>query len=62
MLSQYNNKEMFYSVAFYSYKIILTEYNYEIYDKKLLIILKTFKNWQLKLKKLVISIIILTNH
>ena len=44
MFSQYNNKEMFYLVAFYNYKMILIEYNYEIYDKKLLIILKTFKN------------------
>ena len=45
MFSQYNNKEVLYSVAFYNYKIILTEYNYKIYNKKLLIILKTFKNW-----------------
>ena len=44
MFSQYNNKEVFYLVAFYSYKIILTKYNYEIYNKKLVITLKTFKN------------------
>ena len=44
IFSQYNNKEVLYSLAFYNYKIILIEYNYEIYNKKLLIILKTFEN------------------
>ena len=44
ILLQYNNKQVLYLVAFYSYKIILIECNYKIYNKKLLIILKTFKN------------------
>ena len=41
---QYSNDRLLYPIAFYSYKILDTEYNYEIYDKELLAIVKCFKN------------------
>ena len=39
ILSQKNDDSVLYSVTFYSKNLLLTECNYEIYDKKLLIII-----------------------
>jgi len=39
VLSQYNDKKTLHSVVFYSKNLSLAECNYEIYDKKLLIII-----------------------
>ncbi len=50
ILSQYNNKRVLHSMIFYSKSMILTEINYYIYDKKLLIIIQCFEHWWLKLK------------
>ena len=36
-------------IVFYSKRMILAEYNYDIYDKELLTIVKVFKEWQPKL-------------
>ncbi len=44
MLSQYDDENVLHSVAFYSKSMILTECNYHIYDKKLLIIIQCFKH------------------
>jgi len=40
VLSQYNNEENFYFVIFYNKNLLLTKCNYEIYNKKLLIIVR----------------------
>ncbi len=39
ILSQYNDENVLYSVAFYSKNMIFAECNYHIYDKKLLVII-----------------------
>ena len=39
MLSQLDNKGIFYLVAFFSWRMSLAECNYEIYDKKLIAII-----------------------
>jgi len=44
VLSQYDDKKTLYSVIFYSKNLSLTECNYKIYDKKLLIIIQVFKH------------------
>ena len=44
VLFQYNNNDSLCPVAFYSKNILLIKYNYHIYDKKLLIIIKCLKN------------------
>ena len=62
VLSQEDDEEVLHSVAFYSHKMLLTECNYEIYNKKLLAIIKTFKNWRPELKGSAISVKILTDH
>ena len=43
VLSQSNEKKNLYSVIFFSSKMFSEEYNYKIYNKELLIIVKAFK-------------------
>ena len=43
VLSQKNNKGVLYLVAYFSKKISSAEYNYEIYDKELLAIIRCFE-------------------
>ncbi len=50
ILSQYNDEKVLHSMIFYSKSMILTEINYHIYDKKLLVIIWCFEHWWLKLK------------
>jgi hypothetical protein len=44
VLSQYDDEEILHSMIFYSKNMISAEYNYEIYDKKLLIIIHCLKH------------------
>ncbi len=44
VLSQYDDKEVLHSIAFYSKNMSSAECNYEIYDKKLLIIIQAFEH------------------
>ena len=43
ILSQYNNKRILRKVACFSIKHISAQYNYEIYDKELITLIKVFK-------------------
>ncbi len=49
-------------MTFYSKSMILAEINYHIYDKKLLVIIRCFKHWQLKLKCTELLIQMFINH
>ncbi len=62
VLSQYDDEDILHSVIFYSKNMIFAEWNYEIYDKKLLIIICCLKHWCLELKCMNISIKIFINH
>jgi len=44
VLSQYDDEEILHSMIFYSKNMISAECNYEIYDKKLLIIIHCLKH------------------
>ncbi len=44
VLFQYDDEEVLHSIAFYSKNMSSAECNYEIYDKKLLIIIRAFKH------------------
>ena len=50
ILFQYDDESVLHSMIFYSKSMILAEINYHIYDKKLLIIIRYFEHWWLKLK------------
>ena len=62
ILSQYDDEKVLHSVAFYSKSMILAECNYHIYDKKLLIIIRCFKHWRLKLEYTELLIQIFIDH
>ncbi len=62
VLSQYDDEDILHSVIFYSKNMIFAECNYEIYDKKLLIIIHCLKHWCSELKCTDISIKIFINH
>ncbi len=62
VLSQYDDEEVLHSIVFYSKNMFFAECNYEIYNKKLLIIIWAFEHWRLKLKLTDISIKMFINH
>ncbi len=62
VLSQYNDEDILHSMIFYSKNMILAECNYEIYDKKLLIIIRCLKHWCSELKCTDILIKIFIDH
>ncbi len=44
VLSQYDDEDVLHSIVFYSKNMSSAECNYEIYDKKLLIIIQAFEH------------------
>jgi len=62
VLFQYDDEEVLHSIAFYSKNMSSAECNYEIYDKKLLIIIRAFKHWRLELKLTDIFIKMFIDH
>ncbi len=62
VLSQYDDEDILHSMIFYSKNMILAECNYEIYDKKLLIIIRCLKHWCFELKCIDILIKIFIDH
>jgi len=62
ILSQYNDEKVLHLMIFYSKSMILTEINYHIYDKKLLVIIQCFKHWWFELKCIKLLIQMFINH
>ena len=62
MLSQYDSNELLHFVTFFFKKMIFAKKNYEIYDKKLLIIIKVFEKWKLELKDFKFFIEVIIDH
>ncbi len=62
ILSQYDENEILHSVAYFSKKHNSIEYNYEIYNKELMIIVHTFKKWWLKLEDFIYFVKMIMNH
>ncbi len=62
VLSQYDDEKTLHSVIFYSKNLSFAECNYEIYDKKLLIIIQVFEHWWSELKLTDISIKTFIDH
>ena len=62
VLSQKNKNDIWRFIIYFFSKMILAECNYEIYDKKLLTIVRVFEKWRLKLKDFKFSIEVISNH
>ena len=62
VLSQPDEKGNLHSVIFFSSKMSLKKCNYEIYNKKLLIIVKAFEEWCFKIYGTADSVTVLTDH
>ena len=62
ILSQYEDDRLLHLVAFFSHKHSPQEINYEIYDKELLAIIKSFKEWRPMLEGAGLLVKILTDH
>ena len=62
VLSQLNKKGNLHPMIFFSSKMSLEKCNYKIYDKEILIIVKTFKEWHFKTYGTADSVIMLINH
>jgi len=62
ILFQYDENEILHSVAYFSKKHNSVECNYKIYDKKLMIIVCTFKKWWSELEDFIYSVKMIMNH
>ena len=62
ILSQYNKDGVLYSVIYFSKWLNPAEYNYKIYNKELLAIIRYFKQWQPKLKSTKFLIKVFSNY
>lgn len=62
VMSQYNDKEVLHLVVFFSKKLLVTECNYEIYDKELLTIICYFEEWRPELEGILLLIKVITDY
>ena len=62
VLLQYDKNDVLCSVVFFSWKLNAAESNYKIYNKKLLMIIQCFEQWQSELKESMFFMKILTNY
>ena len=62
IMSQYDDDELLHSIAFFFKKHTIQKINYEIYDKKLLTIIRAFEKWRSKLKDFDYSIKVFIDH
>ena len=62
VLSQYDKEKIFHFVIYFSKKHFSIECNYEIYDKKLLIIVRAFEKWRSKLKNSIHLVDVIIDH
>ena len=62
ILSQYDENNILHSIIYFSKKHNSIKYNYEIYDKELMIIVRAFEKWRSKLEDFIFSIEVITNH
>ena len=62
VLLQYDKNNVLCSVVFFSQKLNAVKLNYEIYNKKLLMIIQCFKQWWSEFKKSTFFVKILINY
>ena len=62
ILLQHDDNSILHPIAFHSKKHSPAEWNYEIYDKELLVLVRTFEEWRPHLKGSSQPVQVLTNH
>ncbi len=62
VMFQQNDNEQLKFVIYFSFKMLFAKCNYKIYDKKLLVIIRAFEKWRLKLKDTLNLVEIIFNH
>jgi hypothetical protein len=62
ILFQYRDNKILRPITFFSKKHSMTEYNYEIYNKKLLAIIRCFEKWRPELEGTSSPIKVITDH
>ena len=62
ILSQYNKEGVLYPIVYFLKRLSLAKYNYKIYNKELLAIIRYFKQWRPKLKSIKFLIKVLSNY
>jgi hypothetical protein len=62
VLSQYNDDNILHPVAYFSKKHSPVEYNYEIYNKELMAIIRAFEEWHPELQSIINPIRVFSNH
>ena len=62
ILSQYNKNGVLYPIAYFLKQLNPAEYNYKIYNKELLAIIRYFKQWRPKLEDTRFLIKVFSNH
>jgi hypothetical protein len=60
--TQYNDEGILYPVTFFSKKHTPAQYNYEMYDKELMAIIRAFEEWRPELEGGLHPIQVLSNH
>ncbi len=61
-INQSDEKKRLHSITYYNHKLTVAELNYEIHDKKLLVIVNSFKQWRVYLKEFKHQIQVYTDH
>ncbi len=61
-INQSDDKRCLHFIAYYNHKLTIAELNYEIHDKKLLVIVNSFKQWRVYLKEFRHQIQVYTDH
>ena len=62
IMSQYDDNGVLHPVAYFSKKHSPAEYNYEIYDKELMAIIRCFEEWRLELESIPHPIRVLSDY
>ena len=62
ILSQYNKDRVLYPIVYFLKWLNPAKYNYKIYNKELLAIIRYFKQWQFKLKGAKFLIKVFSNY
>jgi RNase H-like domain found in reverse transcriptase len=62
ILSQYNKDRVLHPIAYFSKQLSPAKYNYKIYNKELLAIIRCFEQWQPKLEGAGFPIKVFSDH